>query len=49
MDGMRQDMQAWRIGMDRFRNTTQRQIRVLVGTVAFVVLTGVVKLVFFPS
>lgn len=36
-----------RQGFDRFRHTTTQQLWVMVGTIAFAVLTGIIKLVFF--
>jgi hypothetical protein len=52
MDGLRQDMrremQELRAEMRDFRNTTQRQLWTMIGVVTFAVLTGVIKLVFFP-
>jgi hypothetical protein len=48
---IRQEMQAFRTetrqGFDCFRHTTTQQLWVMVGTIAFAVLTGVIKLVFF--
>lgn len=41
---LRQDMRR----MDSRLDTTQKQLWVMVGVVAFAVLTGVIKLVFFP-
>jgi hypothetical protein len=48
IDGLRQEMQGLRQEMREFRNTTQRQMWTMIGVVAFAVLTGVIKLVFFP-
>jgi predicted nucleic acid-binding Zn-ribbon protein len=48
MDGLRQDMQGLRQEMRDFRTTTTRQMWTMISVVLFAVLTGVIKLVFFP-
>ena len=48
MDGMRQEMQGLRQEMRDFRTTTTRQMWTMISVVVFAVLTGVIKLVFFP-
>jgi hypothetical protein len=45
---MQQGFNDLRADMRELRGTTQRQLWVMVGVVAFAILTGVIKLVFFP-
>jgi hypothetical protein len=45
---MRREMGDLRQEMRDFRHTTQRQMWTMIGVVTFAVLTGVIKLVFFP-
>jgi hypothetical protein len=48
MDGLRQEMQGLRQEIRDFRTTTTRQMWTMISVVLFAVLTGVIKLVFFP-
>ena len=48
LDGIRQEMQGLRQEMRDFRQTTTRQMWTMSSVVLFAVLTGVIKLVFFP-
>jgi methyl-accepting chemotaxis protein len=52
MEGMRtdlrQEIRELRQEMRELRSTTQRQLWTMIGVVTFAVLTGVIKLVFFP-
>jgi len=45
---MHQGFADLRHEMRELRNTTQRQLWTMIGVVTFAVLTGVIKLVFFP-
>ena len=45
---LRQEMRELRQEMRELRSTTQRQLWTMIGVVTFAVLTGVIKLVFFP-
>jgi chromosome segregation ATPase len=49
IQGLRQEMREFRQDMARFHTSTTRQMWTMISVVLFAVLTGAIKLVFFPD